>query len=132
MKLLILSFIFLLLFSEITKSQELKTFLNDSATTYKSLNEFRKNTALLLSDTSFKIKSYVVYFGCDYNFHKVSEEICNVSVSTIFGNSLQDSSFIELLNKYNQHFYIVFDNIMCVDKNGLTKVALSPGRINIL
>lgn len=84
-----------------------------------------------LTDTSLKIKSYVAYFTTheDYQFKK--GRMNDISVTTVIGNTLKDENFISLLKKYKDHFYIVFDNIICVDKNGIVKGAESPGRIDI-
>ena len=131
MKLFFLVIIYLLLFTNSCISQNLIAYVKDTIIkTYDSLEEFKENSTLQLTDTSLKIKSYVAYFACDYNFHKVGEEPCYVSVTTVLGNTLQGKNFIELLNKYKKHFYIVFDNVLYLDRDGETKGAIGP-RIDI-
>jgi hypothetical protein len=84
-----------------------------------------------LTDTSLKIKSYVAYFATHEKYQFKKGRINDISVITVIGNTLKDESFISLVKRYKDHFYIVFDNVICVDNNGIIHGTESPGRIDI-
>ena len=112
-------------------SQNVKAFIKDTAIKTFTSEEFKKNETVQLTDTSYHIRSFYVYLCCQENYQIRNGERCYVAVVNILGNSLKGDGFQKLLERFNDHFYIVLDNIIVVGKSGKDEYAFPPGRIDI-
>ena len=112
--------------------QEIKAFLKNDGVKSMTFKEFKEHEILQLNDSSLKVSGYVIYFACDNNFHDPKDKNCNITYAMVQGNSLKDKYVIEAMKNFTKHFYIVFDYVRYLDKNGETKVVqILPGRIDI-
>ncbi|MBK9530727.1 MAG: hypothetical protein IPO42_02805 [Chitinophagaceae bacterium] len=122
---------FLLIQAYISHSQ-ISAFIKDSSIKELSIKEFKKESLLKLADTSLKVVSYVAYFTCDMDFHDPKETLCQyVSQVTVKSNSLYDNNFRKVLRKYKKYFFIVFDNVKYVNKNGDIELVEKPPKLKI-
>ena len=127
-----LFFICLIFQSISTQCQEISLFIKSPGTKKLTVKEFKNEDVLQISDSTLKVFSYVIYFACDNDYHKPTEKDCNISVAQVLGNSLKAESVVEMEKKYTTHFYIVFDNVKCINKEGEIRVIGNlPGRIDI-
>ena len=113
-------------------SQKVRAFIKDTTAKTFTLEEFKQNQIVQLTDSSYHIKSFHVYFACQENYQMRNGKICDVGHVPMFDNSLKSQNFLDMLKLFDHHFYIVLDYIIIVDKNGKDEFAISPGRIDIL
>src|ERR1700712_5037004 len=103
-------FILILFKSFSIQGQDISAYIKSPGINKLTLKEFKAQEIVQLSDTSLKIISFVIYFACNDEHHKTTEEDCNVSVASVLGNSLKATSVLEIEKKFEKYFYIILDN----------------------
>ena len=126
-----LFFLCLLFKSASAHCQDISVFIKSPGTKKLTVKEFKEQEILQMTDSTLKVYSYVIYFACDNEYHKPNEKGCDISVAQVSGNSLKAESVVEMTKIFTTHFYIVLDNVKCIDKNGNIRVLATPGRIDI-
>ena len=110
-------------------AQHMTAFIKDTATWEFSLEAFKKQNKIQLSDSSKKVRSYMVVIisdvkiGESYKFDPVAMEIS--------GNSLKNNQLIRILDEFKGPFKLFFENIRYYDDNVLKSAKMINLKIRI-